>query len=105
VVEALARRRADTALCGIGSRPRYGLVRLFRERRRRFIVTEEGAARANVQWAEGEKPASVRDKKDLDFERTGVSPGPQSSPKSQGVRPAAVAEQERARWYGSHEPQ
>ena len=68
-----------TALRGIGSVPRYELVRLSREWRQRFSLTEEGPARADVQWAEGEKPPSVRDKKDLDSERTGLSPGPQLS--------------------------
>ena len=54
-----------TALRGIGSVPRYELVRLSREWRQRFSLTEEGPARADVQWAEGEKPPSVRDNKDL----------------------------------------
>ena len=71
-----------TALRGIGSVPRYELVRLSREWRQRFSLTEEGPARADVQWAEGEKPPSVRDKKDLDSERTGLSPGPQLSPET-----------------------
>ena len=71
-----------TALRGIGSVPRYELVRLSREWRQRFSLTEEGSARADVQWAEGEKPPSVRDNKDLDSERTGLSPGPQLSPET-----------------------
>jgi serine/threonine protein kinase len=71
-----------TALRGIGSVPRYELVRLSREWRQRFSLTEEGTARADVQWADGEQPASVRDKKDLDFERTGVSPAAQPSPET-----------------------
>ena len=71
-----------TALRGIGSVPRYELVRLSREWRQRFSLTEDGVARADIQWAEGEKPASVRDKKDLDFERTVISPGSQPSPKT-----------------------
>ncbi len=71
-----------TALRGIGSVPRYELVRLSREWRQRFSLTEDGTARADVQWADGEKPASVRDKRDLDFERTGVSPAPQLSPET-----------------------
>ena len=69
-----------TALRGIGSVPRYELVRLSREWRQRFSLTEDGSARADVQWAGGEKPASVRDKKDFDFERTGVAPASQPSP-------------------------
>ena len=57
--------RRITALRGIGSVPRYELVRLSREWRQRFSLTEAGLPRADVQWTEGEKPASVRDKKDL----------------------------------------
>jgi hypothetical protein len=43
---------------------------------------EDGTARPDVQWAEGEKPGSVRDKKDLDLERTGISPASQPSPET-----------------------
>ena len=63
-----------TALRGIGSVPRYELVRLSREWRQRFSLTEAGLPRADVQWAEGKKPASVRAKKALDPERTGPTP-------------------------------
>jgi serine/threonine protein kinase len=66
-----------TALRGIGSVPRYELVRLSREWRQRFSLAEAGLARADVQWSEGDQPASVRDKKNLDSERTRLSPGPQ----------------------------
>jgi hypothetical protein len=76
-----------TALRGIGSMPRYELVRPFRERRRRFSLTEEGAARADVQWADEEKPGSVQDKKVLDVERTGVSPAPNRLPPPTVSRP------------------
>src|SRR5450756_301126 len=71
-----------TALRGIGSVPRYELVRLSREWRQRFSLTEEGLPRADVQWAEGEKPASVRDKKVFDSERTGLTSGPQPPPET-----------------------
>ena len=69
--------RRITALRGIGSVPRYELVRLSREWRQRFSLAEDGGARADIQWSDGEKPASVRDKKDLDSERARLSPGPQ----------------------------
>jgi len=68
-----------TALRGIGSVPRYELVRLSREWRQRFSLTEAGLPRADVQWAEGKQPASVRAKKVLDPERTGLTSGPQPS--------------------------
>ncbi len=71
-----------TALRGIGSVPRYELVRLSREWRQRFSLTEDGTARADVQWAGREQRASVRDKKDLDFERTGVPADSQASPET-----------------------
>jgi serine/threonine protein kinase len=67
--------RRITALRGIGSVPRYELVRRSREWRQRFSLTEAGLPRADIQWAAGDKPASVRDKKDLSAERT-VVPGP-----------------------------
>lgn len=68
-----------TALRGIGSVPRYELVRLSREWRQRFSLAEDGTARADVQWDKGEQPASVRDKKALVSERTGPPPGPQAA--------------------------
>jgi hypothetical protein len=43
-----------TRLRGIGSRPRYELVRLSREWRQRFNVTEAGLPRADAQWAGGD---------------------------------------------------
>ena len=59
-------RQPHHRLRGIGSVPRYELVRLSREWRQRFSLTEAGPARADVQWlSEGEKPRSVPDKKDL----------------------------------------
>ena len=67
---------------GIGSVPRYELVRLSREWRQRFSLNEDGTARADVQWPGGEQPASVLGKTDLDSERTGVSPAPQPSPET-----------------------
>ena len=74
--------RRITALRGIGSVPRYELVRLSREWRQRFSLTEAGLPRADMQWAEGEKPASVRDKKDFDTERMRPAPEPQPSPET-----------------------
>jgi serine/threonine protein kinase len=43
-----------TRLRGIGSRPRYELVRLSRDWRQRFNITESGLPRADVRWAAGE---------------------------------------------------
>jgi len=71
-----------TALRGIGSVPRYELVRLSREWRQRFAAPEPGQPRADVQWSEAEKPASVLDKKELDAERTRVTLDPQQSPET-----------------------
>jgi hypothetical protein len=71
--------------------PRYELVRPFREWRQRFSLTEDGAARAGAQWAGGEKPATVQDKKDLDFERTGVSPAPNRLPSRMKTRDSCAA--------------
>ena len=62
--------------------PRYELVRRSREWRQRFSLTEAGLPRADVQWTEGEKPASVREKKDLSDERTGLPAPPQPSPET-----------------------
>jgi hypothetical protein len=72
--------RRITALRGIGSVPRYELVRLSREWRQRFSLTEVGLPRPDVRWTEGEKPASVRDKKDLDSERVRLTSEPHPSP-------------------------
>ena len=74
--------RRITALRGIGSVPRYELVRRSREWRQRFSLTEAGLPRADIQWTEGEKPASVREKKDLSAERTGLPAPPQPSPET-----------------------
>jgi serine/threonine protein kinase len=71
--------RRITALRGIGSVPRYELVRRSREWRQRFSLTEAGMPRADVQWAEEDRPASVRAKKDLSAERTGLSVPPPPS--------------------------
>ena len=71
--------RRITALRGIGSVPRYELVRRSREWRQRFSLTEAGRSRADVQWTEEEKPASVRERKDLSAERTGLPASPQPS--------------------------
>ena len=77
---ARVQARHITRLRGIGSRPRYELVRLSREWRQRFNVTEAGLPRGDAQWlSEGEKPRSVPDKKDPSLERTEVSPLPQPS--------------------------
>jgi serine/threonine protein kinase len=67
--------RRITALRGIGSVPRYELVRRSREWRQRFSLTEDTLARPDIQWAEGEKPGSVQDK-DLSDERTGLPASP-----------------------------
>ncbi|MGH3223338.1 MAG: BREX system serine/threonine kinase PglW [Streptosporangiaceae bacterium] len=72
---AHVRARQITALRGIGSVPRYELVRRSREWRQRFGLTEAGLPPADIQWAADDKPASVRDKKDLSAERA-VVPGP-----------------------------
>jgi hypothetical protein len=90
-----------TALRGIGSVPRYELVRLSREWRQRFSLAEDGTARADVQWTDGEKPASVRDKRDLDFERTVVSPGSKSSPDTPEDEVTAHLDRLRNRWQKS----
>ena len=74
--------RRITALRGIGSVPRYELVRRSREWRQRFSLTEAGLPRADVQWTEEEKPASVRERKDLSAERTGLPAPPQPSPET-----------------------
>ncbi len=71
-----------TALRGIGSVPRYELVRLSREWRQRFSLVEEGVARADVQWAEGEKPPPVRNQKNSDQERVRLTPGLAPSPET-----------------------
>ena len=77
---ARVQARHITRLRGIGSRPRYELVRRSREWRQRFNLTESGLPRGDAQWLrEGEKQPSVPDKKDLSSERTGVSPPPQPS--------------------------
>jgi serine/threonine protein kinase len=74
--------RRITALRGIGSVPRYELVRRSREWRQRFSPTEAGLPRADIEWTEGEKPGSVRDKKDLSPERSGRTAAPQPSPEA-----------------------
>jgi hypothetical protein len=58
---------------GIGSVPRYELVRLSREWRQRFSLTEVGLPRPDVQWAGGKQPASVRAKKPLILNGPGVT--------------------------------
>ncbi len=79
--------RHITRLRGIGSRPRYELVRLSREWRQRFNLTEAGLPRGDAHWlSESEKQRSVPDRKDLSPERTEVSPLPQPS----SERPADV---------------
>jgi serine/threonine protein kinase len=63
-----------TALRGIGSVPRYELVRLSREWRQRFNLAESALARADVQWAGGEKAQSVQADQNHSPERSGPSP-------------------------------
>jgi serine/threonine protein kinase len=74
--------RRITALRGIGSVPRYELVRLSREWRHRFTLTEAGQPRPDIRWAEGEEHASVRDNKDLDAERERLPPDARPSPET-----------------------
>lgn len=77
---ARVQARHITRLRGIGSRPRYELVRLSREWRQRFNLTEAGLPRGDAQWLSGEeKQRSILDKKDLSPERTEVPPLPQPS--------------------------
>ena len=74
--------RRITALRGIGSVPRYELVRRSREWRQRFSLTEAGLPRADVQWTGEETSASVRARKNLSEERTGLPATPPPSPET-----------------------
>lgn len=79
---ARVQARHITRLRGIGSRPRYELVRRSREWRQRFNLTEAGLPRGDAHWlGEGEKQRSVpeKDKKDHSPERSVVAPLPQPS--------------------------
>jgi hypothetical protein len=77
---ARVQARHITRLRGIGSRPRYELVRLSREWRQRFNLAEAALPRPDAQWlGEGEKQRPVPGKKDISPERDGVSPVPQPS--------------------------
>jgi serine/threonine protein kinase len=76
--------RRITALRGIGSVPRYELVRLSREWRHRFTAPEAGQhwagqARPDIRWPEVAEHAAVRGEKDIHPERKRVSPGSQTS--------------------------
>jgi hypothetical protein len=71
--EAAAKAIPATPLAAAGLSP----FALSIAQQRLGIDNAGDLARADVQWAEGEKPASVRDKKALESERTGPSSGPQ----------------------------
>jgi serine/threonine protein kinase len=74
--------RRITALRGIGSVPRYELVRRSREWRQRFSLVEASLPRADIHWTEGEEPGSVRAKRDFSAERSGLTAVPQPSPET-----------------------